>query len=353
MTNAQDPTPVINADDKGQARSEALLEVRDLNVVFRTRSGPLSAVSGVDFTLAKGKTLALVGESGSGKSTIAKAILGLIPQKEGNVTLNSEPLPAKREQRSRAQNSVMQMVFQDPVSSLNPRRRLSDIVAEPAAIRGLPKVDRVEIAERMLRAVGLDPQQYGRRTPRQISGGQAQRVAIARALAAEPEILVADEPVSGLDVSVQATVLNVLGKLSRESGVSMLFISHDMAVVRAISDDIAVLYLGRVCETGPTEEVIAAPAHPYTAALMAAVPQAGREMSDFGVKDVEPPSPLSPPPGCAFSTRCPLATERCVQERPVPVTVGVNRTVACHYPLVAAGQAAAGQVAAKQVSEDV
>ncbi|MFI6156456.1 ABC transporter ATP-binding protein [Kitasatospora sp. NPDC051170] len=308
-----------------------VLEATGLTVVHRTRSGPLHAVSGVDLTLHRGRTLALVGESGSGKSSVAKALLRLPAPTSGAVVFDGTDLGALSARDLRALRPRLQMVFQDPVSSLNPRRRVRDIVAEPLE-GGSP----LTVVEEQLEAVGLPVALFGDRRPHQLSGGQAQRVAIARALAARPRVLIADEAVSALDVSAQATVLNLLRRLTEERDLAGLFISHDLGVVRAVSDDVAVLQLGRICERGPTETVLAAPAHPYTAALLAAVPEPGRPLTDTGLLPTDPPSPLDPPTGCRFRTRCPLADNRCATEQPELREVTPGHTVACHRPLTGA-----------------
>ncbi|MFE4971651.1 ABC transporter ATP-binding protein [Kitasatospora sp. NPDC056651] len=330
MTTAPEAAP----DAAGAGRP--VLEATGLSVVHRTRSGPLHAVSDVDLALYPRRTLALVGESGSGKSSIAKALLRLPPPTAGTVTLDGTDLATLSPRALRALRPRVQMVFQDPLSSLNPHRRVRDLVAEPLDAHPDPARDREEVVTRQLEAVGLPPALFGDRRPHQLSGGQAQRVAIARALAAEPHVLIADEAVSALDVSAQATVLNLLRGLTEERGLAGLFISHDLGVVRAVSDEVAVLQLGRVCERGPTEAVLAAPAHPYTAALLAAVPEPGRPLRDTGLLPADPPSPLAPPSGCRFRTRCPLADARCATEVPEPREVAPGRTVACHRPLVGA-----------------
>ncbi|WP_198520495.1 ABC transporter ATP-binding protein [Kitasatospora sp. CB02891] len=326
----------MSATPADPAPSPAVLRATGLEVVHRTRSGPLHAVSGVDLTLHERRTLALVGESGSGKSSIAKALLRLPAPTAGTVTLDGTDLSALTSRQLRALRPRLQMVFQDPLSSLNPRRTVRDLVAEPldahpGLLRGR---DRLAVVDEQLTAVGLPPELFGDRRPEQLSGGQAQRVAVARALAAEPRVLIADEAVSALDVSAQATVLNLLRRLTEERGLASLFITHDLGVVRAVSDDIAVLQLGRLCERGPTEAVLAAPAHPYTAALLAAVPEPGRPLGDTGLLPADPPSPLDPPSGCRFRTRCPLADDRCAAETPAARPVGPGRTVACHRPLL-------------------
>ncbi|MBD0707068.1 MULTISPECIES: ABC transporter ATP-binding protein [unclassified Streptomyces] len=330
------PLPAAAPAAPDPAAPATVLRATGIEVVHRTRSGPLHAVSGVDLELTERRTLALVGESGSGKSSIAKALLHLPPPTSGTVTLDGTALAALPARGLRALRPRMQMVFQDPLSSLNPRRTVRDLVAEPldAHPEQFRDRDRTAVVEEQLNAVGLAPELFGDRRPDQLSGGQAQRVAIARALAAEPRVLIADEAVSALDVSAQATVLNLLRRLTEERGLAGLFITHDLGVVRAVSDDIAVLQLGRMCERGPTQEVLAAPAHPYTAALLAAVPEPGRPLGDTGLLPADPPSPLAPPSGCRFRTRCPLADERCATEEPPMLPVGPGRTVACHRPLL-------------------
>lgn len=314
--------------------SRVALEVTGLNVKFKTRNGLLTAVRDVNLVLRVGQTVALVGESGSGKSTIARALLGLLAEARGSILIHDELTTLKRDFRTTEQKRALQMVFQDPVSSINPRRKLRDVVAEPLVIARVPVTDRDTEVSRLMLEVGLDPELYGHRTVDQISGGQAQRVAIARALAAGPEVLLADEPVSGLDVSVQATVLSTLARVTSKHGLAMLFISHDIAVVRMIADEMVVLYLGSVCESGPTDLLIERPAHPYTAALMAAVPGATLPAGHLDAIDAEPPSPLDPPPGCAFAARCPVVRDICRQVQPELIPLADGRRVACHNPLL-------------------
>ncbi|MFD5436923.1 ABC transporter ATP-binding protein, partial [Kitasatospora sp. NPDC127067] len=327
-TVAPDTAGAGTADAGTADAGTAVLDATGLGVVHRTRSGPLHAVSGVDLALYPRRTLALVGESGSGKSSIAKALLRLPPPTTGTVTLDGTDLATLSPRALRAVRPRLQMVFQDPLSSLNPRRRVRDLVAEPLDAHPDParERDREEIVTRQLEAVGLPPALFGDRRPHQLSGGQAQRVAIARALAAGPRVLIADEAVSALDVSAQATVLNLLRDLTEERGLAGLFISHDLGVVRAVSDEVAVLQLGRICERGPTEAVLAAPAHPYTAALLAAVPEPGRPLRDTGLLPTDPPTPRAPPSGCRFRTRGPLAVSRCATEVPRPRGGAPGRT---------------------------
>ena len=313
---------------------EVHVSIRGLDVTFQSRRGVVRAVDGVDLDIRRGRVLAVVGESGSGKSTIAKALIGLVARSGGSIRLGGVEQAPARADRPRESRASVQMIFQNPVSSLNPYHRVRTIVAEPLRRAGVPAAEREAGVRALLESVGLDADVIAGRRPREISGGQAQRVSIARALAASPELLIADESVSALDVSVQATVLNVLRQLSEQHGLTIMFISHDLGVVRTVSDDVAVLHLGQLCEVGPSEAVLAAPAHPYTAALRAAVPEPGVLLGDPRIADAEPPSPLNPPSGCSFRERCLLATEICAIERPPLADMGNGRRVACHHPLI-------------------
>src|SRR5690606_7718022 len=297
---------VTTMDGRGPARP--LLEVEDLVQTYRVPGGTVQAVSGVSFRVRRGGTLELVGEAGCGKSSVAKARVRLPAPRAGRVRFDGLELTSMSFARLRRVLPRMQIIFQDPVSALNPRRRIRDIVAEGLAIHG---VDRAGIAERVdetLRQVGLDPDLVADRRPGEFSGGQCQRIAVARAMALRPELLICDEPVSALDVSVQAQVLNLLERMRAERGLAMLFISHDLAVVRNISDQIAVMYLGKIVEIGDADEVYRHPAHPYTRALIEAVPVPDPTAPPGGdALRGELPSPLEPPRGCRFRTRCPLA----------------------------------------------
>jgi oligopeptide/dipeptide ABC transporter ATP-binding protein len=292
----------------------------------------LHAVDGVDLSVRRGEALALVGESGSGKSTLARAIAGIQRVNAGSVTLDGKRLPAKR--RSRADQRRIQMVFQDPYSSLNPRLTVGGILHELLRVHHVvPRADVESHARELLRMVGL-PEDAVHARPRQFSGGQRQRVAIARAIALRPEVLVADEPVSALDVSVQATILNLLQELQGELGLTLLFISHNLAVVRHLCDRVAVMYLGRIIEVAPTEVLFANPRHPYTAGLLAAIPRMtpGDESGAPAVRG-DPPSPLNLPTGCRFRTRCPIAQPVCAEQDPALVASGENpeHSAACHF----------------------
>lgn len=313
----------------------SLLEVRGVRVGYpaqvdgwgRARAR-LRAVDGVNLRVRAGEVVGLVGESGCGKSTLGRVIVGLETPTEGEVWFDGSDVTG------RAGTPGLQMVFQDPMGSLDPRWPAAEIVAEPWLARG-ERASRSSLrarAARLLEEVGLDGTVLDR-YPHAFSGGQRQRIGIARALAASPRLLVCDEVVSALDVSVQAQVVNLLLRLQAERGLAMVFISHDLAVVEHVSQRIAVMYLGRIVEEGPAREVCARPLHPYTRGLLAAVPEPGRPRSGLAVQG-EPPSPLSPPEGCPFHPRCPLATEHCRRELPSWTEPGPGRGVACH----AAGQ---------------
>ncbi|GAA1388358.1 ABC transporter ATP-binding protein [Pseudonocardia kongjuensis] len=304
-------------------RRRADLVIEELQVRYRTRNGWVPAVRDVSFTVPAGRTVGLVGESGSGKSSLAKAVTGLVAPSGGSVTFAGEPI------RHQPGPGGIQMIFQDPVASLHPHRTLIDLVAEPLRWARVPRDVRRERAAAALADVGLDPALFGVRRPHQISGGQAQRVAIARAALAEPDLIVADEPVASLDVSVQAGVVNLLHRAVADRGASLLFISHDIGVVSALCDEVVVLYLGRICEYGPTESVLAAPAHPYTRALLDAVPEPGRVLPPSRLLAAEPPSPSDAPPGCAFHPRCPDAVAPCRTTVPATHDLG-GVTVSCH-----------------------
>jgi oligopeptide transport system ATP-binding protein len=303
-----------------------------------TEGGVLRAVCDVSFDIAKGESLGLVGESGSGKTTLARAILQVPQPTLGRVLFRGEELTRLRGRRLLEYRRFMQVVFQDPVSSLNPTWRVLDIVEEP--LLGYRIGDRRErqrkIAE-VLELVGLSASAHGRRRPRELSGGQCQRVSIARALVLEPEIIVCDEALSALDVLIQAQISNLFDELRERLGLSYLFISHDLPLVRKMSDRIAVLHLGRLCELGPAAALYERPLHPYTARLIASIP--GNDPA-FGIHDAsgeelrrDVPSPLQPPSGCRYHTRCLRAQERCRREEPVLRPASEDHFVACHYPI--------------------
>jgi peptide/nickel transport system ATP-binding protein len=326
-------------DSRGnQAPDEIVLTVRNLTKHFRVRGGgfrefsTVQAVSGVDLELKAGRCLALVGESGCGKSTLARLLLRLEEPTSGSITLHGRELTTLGDEEMRPIRRQIQMVFQDPYSSLNPRLSVGEIVGEPLIVHKIP--DRAGRIRALLTSVGLDPAS-GVRFPGEFSGGQRQRIGIARALALEPQTMVLDEPVSALDVSIQASVLNLLRDLQRKQNMAYLFIAHDLAVVRQVADDVAVMYLGVIVERGPAGEIYSRPAHPYTTALLSAVPVPDpvRERSRQRILlRGEVPSPASPPSGCRFRTRCWKADDRCATQTPPLTRIDDTHEVACHYP---------------------
>jgi peptide/nickel transport system ATP-binding protein len=310
------------------------LRVRDLAVEYSSGGQRVQAVSGVSFDVRAGETLGLVGESGCGKSTTGYAINRLLDPVAGSIQVDGVEIATLGEQALRPLRPRFQMIFQDPLSSLNPRRRVRDIVAEP--LRIWRRDDRARWDARvdeMLEAVGLDPTVVGGRRPREFSGGQAQRISIARALVLDPQLMVCDEPVSALDVSVQAQIINLFQSMRTRFRLAMVFIAHDLAVVKNISDRIAVMYLGKLCEVGDADQIYARPAHPYTRALLESVPDIDTPATLPELLG-EVPSPIAPPSGCRFRTRCPLASARCAAEEPTMVAFGPDRFAACHHPLI-------------------
>ena len=318
---------------------EVLIQVEDLVVEFRAAGKrTVKAVSGISLDVKAGETLGLVGESGCGKSTVARSLIQLPPPKSGSVVVNGVELTDLSEQELRPHRTQLQMIFQDPISSLNPRRRVADIVAEPLRVWGPHgEEEQIEIVDRMLHAVGLDPEVARDKRPHEFSGGQCQRISIARSLVLGPKVLICDEPVSALDVSVQAQILNLLRDLKAEYGLPLVFIAHDLAVVKNVSDLVAVMYLGKLCEVGGADQLYADPAHPYTEILLGANPEPDPEavLDLESVEIVDLPSPIDPPSGCRFRTRCPRADERCTDEEPQMRQVSGGHHVACHHPLVA------------------
>ncbi|GAC1416989.1 MAG: dipeptide ABC transporter ATP-binding protein [Burkholderiaceae bacterium] len=326
--------------DRQQSDSRGpLLRVEDLVVEYVAAGKTIHAVSGVSLQVARGETLGLVGESGCGKSTLGRAVLHLRQAVSGRVRFDGHDLTSMKGDELRLMRRRMQLIFQDPIASLNPRRRIGQIVAEPLVIAGVKDwKNRQQLVCDVLSAVGLDPNLVIERFPHEFSGGQCQRICIARALVLNPEFIVCDEPVSALDVSIRAQILNLLEDMKSRFGLTLLFIAHDLAVVKAVSDRIAVMYLGRLCEVGPSEQVFARPAHPYTALLIDAIPVPDPDVRPAeGIQVGEPPSPMSPPSGCRFRTRCARANERCVEEVPELHSVAPNQFAACHYPLIPSG----------------
>jgi oligopeptide/dipeptide ABC transporter ATP-binding protein len=313
-----------------------LLEARDLVKHFPSRISAFGrvmtkvhAVDGVSLTVAAGETLALVGESGCGKSTVGRLVLRLIEATGGQVLFEGTDLARLGDAALREKRRHAQLIFQDPFASLNPRMTVGDILAEPLMLhRVVPAADRPARVGALLTEVGLQPH-HAQRYPHEFSGGQRQRIAIARAIAVEPKLIVCDEPVSALDVSIRAQILNLLRDLQRRRGLALLFISHDLAVVKHIADRIAVMYLGRIVETAATDALFAEPRHPYTRALLSAIPVAAPGAArNRQILEGDVPSPLAPPPGCHLNTRCPFAIDRCRSER--PQLEGGGHAVACH-----------------------
>ena len=315
---------------------QILLEAENLVKEFPARRGKVHAVSDVSLCIYRGETLALVGESGCGKSTLGRMLLRLIEPTSGRLRYDGQNLLALKPEKMREMRRRMQIIFQDPYASLNPRMSIGRIIEEPLLTHkiGENRQERQSIVHSLMDKVGIRPEFYSR-YPHQFSGGQRQRVGIARALALNPELIVCDEPVSALDVSIQAQILNLLRDLQKELGLTYLFISHDLGVVRYISDRVCVMFLGRLCEIGGTKELYQSPIHPYTRLLMESVPKPDptlrREEREILTGDI--PSPIDPPSGCRFHTRCPYAKEICSKEAPPMREFGNGRYAACHFPL--------------------
>ena len=320
--------------------SEVLLTVENLTTRFFVRSGKLfqkpavlTAVNDVSFTLRAGETLGIVGESGSGKSTLGRSVLRLVEAQEGRVVWQGGDLLKLPDEEMRKARRDMQIIFQDPLASLDPRMTVADIIAEPLQIAepNLTRVERLEEVQKVMSAVGLAPEMVNR-YPHEFSGGQAQRIGIARAIITRPKLMVCDEPVSALDVSIQAQIIQLLNRLRTEFGLAMIFISHDLSVVRLVCDKVMVLYLGRVVESGPAANLFNNPQHPYSQALLSAVPVPDPKLArtrKHVVLQGDPPSPISPPSGCVFRTRCPYAKDICAHER--PLMQGGMHQAACHF----------------------
>ena len=334
--NSYDETPLLEA-------TPPLVEVKGLRKEFPIRKGffnqkvgSVQAVSDVSFNIYKGETLGLVGESGCGKSTLGRCLLQLLQPTAGEVWMEGRELGSLSNAELRAQRRDMQIIFQNPYSSLNPRMRVDDIIAEPFIIHRLAKgPELTEKVHKLLDTVGL-PREAASRYPHEFSGGQRQRIGIARALALQPKLIVADEPVSALDVSIQAQILNLLNDLKSEFGLTLLFIAHNLSVVEHISDRVMVMYLGKIAEIGSAESLYHEAKHPYTQALLQAIPVADPKLARARRKqrhllEGDPPNPAAPPSGCRFHTRCPQADERCSSEIPEEQIFGVNQRVYCHY----------------------
>ena len=315
----------------------SLLIVENLIVEFGIgRGSKIHAVSDVSFNIDSGETLGLVGESGCGKSTVAKAIVQLQKVTSGKIWFDGHAMTDGNNSRLRELRPRLQMIFQDAAASLNPARRVGRTISEPLRAVGVfNRRSRRRKARALMRQVGLDPDQIYDRRPFEISIGQCQRISIARALITNPKLLVCDEPVSSLDVSIQAQILNLLERMKVRHNLTMLFISHDLAVVKNICDRVAVMYMGKLCEIADSEGLYQRPRHPYTAALLASIPEisASRDQRKIELRGVEIPSPAAPPSGCRFRSRCPQARQRCEDEEPVLEGAGPGSRVACHYPL--------------------
>ncbi len=305
-------------------------------ILFDRQIGAVQAVDGVSFSVDRGKTLGLVGESGCGKSTLARSILQLIPPTAGSVRFEGREIAGLGRRQARQLRGDMQMVFQDPYASLNPRKRIAQIVGDPMVQHGIVKRGEAKgVVQDLLETVGLNPEHYNR-FPHEFSGGQRQRIGIARALGLRPKLIIADEPVSALDVSIQAQIINLLEDLQEEYGLTVIFVAHDLSVVRHVADRIAVMYLGKIVEIGPAEAVYNTPIHPYTHALLSAVPipdpraNAARKQV---ILEGDVPSPANPPSACRFHTRGPRATEICSTDEPPLIDHGGGHFAACHHPL--------------------
>ena len=323
--------------------AETVLDVRDLVVEFPVGRGQkVHAVSGIDFDLLPGETLGILGESGCGKSTAGRAVMQLPPPTSGSVQLVGRELTGLPERQLRRDRARMQMIMQDPISSLNPRRKVKDLVAEGLSIWGFDPAlndgkDQETVVRELLEAVGLEPDVVWDRRPHELSGGQCQRVCIARALMMRPKVIICDEPVSSLDVSVQAQILNLLEDTKERFGLSLVFVAHDVSVVKNISDRVLVMYLGKICEVLPSHDLQDVALHPYTRMLLSSIPGAEAVVGEVApMRSTELPSPVNPPSGCRFRTRCPLATEQCAAEEPLLRGAGDGHFVACHNVAVPA-----------------
>jgi oligopeptide/dipeptide ABC transporter ATP-binding protein len=354
--SAQAPDPFGQAPERlapmpqpAPDAGEPLVAVRDLvkhfpitrGIIFQRKIGAVRAVDGVSFDVRRGETLGIVGETGCGKSTTAKLIMRLQNVTSGQLRFDGQDITELRGARMKAIRREMQMIFQDPYSSLNPRKTVGSIISEPFAIHGLKreKGERKRAVQELMETVGLNPEHYNR-YPHEFSGGQRQRIGVARALALQPKLLIADEPVSALDVSIQAQVLNLLRDMQRRFGLTMVFIAHDLSVVRHMCDRVAVMYLGKIVEIGPGDDLYAFPRHPYTGALLSAVPVADpsepskrRSAAERGLLSGDVPSPANPPKACRFHTRCPKAQELCSVQEPPLEDKGSGTRAACHFPL--------------------
>ncbi len=326
-------------------QGDVVLRVEDLVMEYPAgRKGlKVHAVSGISFDVLRGETLGLVGESGCGKSTTGRAIMQIPRPTSGSIVFEGQELTRLPTAQMREARTRMQMIFQDPISSLNPRRKVRDIVMEPLVIwkRGSDSDRRAKV-DALLAEVGIDPQRAAESQPHQFSGGQCQRISIARSLVLDPTLIICDEPVSALDVSVQAQVLNLLEDLKAKHRLTLIFIAHDLAVVKNISDRVAVMYLGKICEVAPSDDLYREPAHHYTKVLLDSIPVPDPDVAATKTAiEGEPPSPVLPPPGCRFHTRCPAASDTCRNEEPQIREIAAGHYVACHHPIHGGGVAVA------------
>jgi len=339
-----DRSDASDALEEPAAVAEPLVHVRGLvkhfpitrGIIFRRKIGAVRAVDGISFEVRHGETLGIVGETGCGKSTTAKLVMRLLEPTAGEIEFAGADITRIKGAKLKAVRREVQMIFQDPYSSLNPRKTIGSIIGEPFAIHRLEtdRGERRRAVQGLMEMVGLNPEHFNR-YPHEFSGGQRQRIGVARALALNPKLLIADEPVSALDVSIQAQVLNLLREMQHRLGLTLVFIAHDLSVVRHMCDRVAVMYLGKIVEIGPNEALYDFPRHPYTGALLAAVPVAdpSRHGDQRTLLSGDVPSPANPPSGCRFHTRCPKAEERCSIEEPQLENKGSDTQVACHFPL--------------------
>ena len=324
------------------ANGETILEIDNLVTHFPIRAGlfrkivgQVHAVDGVSLAVKAGETLGIVGESGCGKSTLGRSIIRLVEPTSGSVRFMDQEVTTASHSEMQALRSHLQMVFQDPYASLNPRHPVHEIISEPMVIHGVAKAEARDRAGDLLKAVGLLPE-HGNRYPHEFSGGQRQRIGIARALALRPKVIVLDEPVSALDVSVQAQVVNLLDDLQSEFDLTYMFVAHDLSVVRHISDRVAVMYLGQIAELATRDDIYDRPSHPYTHSLLSAIPVPDPDVERDRQRIVlegDIPSPSSPPSGCRFRTRCPIAQQECADVEPEPIEIRPGHLVKCHFPL--------------------
>jgi len=312
---------------------DVLVRVENMVVEFPISGGTVHAVSDVSFDLIEGETLGIVGESGCGKSTTARAAIQLPKPTSGSVWFEGKDITKLSKEEMRKVRPEFQMIFQDPISSLNPRRTVTEIISDGLKVWGENDSWTLDTIDELMESVGIDPR-YGERKPHQFSGGQCQRISIARALVLDPKVIICDEPVSALDVSVQAQILNLLEDMKERYGVSLVFISHDLSVVKNISDRVMVMYMGKTCEVAGSDDLFEKPTHHYTRALMAAIPGAEVAVEDQTLEG-ELPSAINPPAGCRFNSRCPAATDECRSVEPQLREVGDSHYVACHHPVIA------------------